>query len=68
MGSIVRTHTASPAPPDLFKGGGKSGVNFNCFHRRRQSEQLKKGGGSIVQGQVFLKGGAGTFPLFIIFN
>ena len=32
---------------------------------REESEKLKKGGGSVVQGQVFLKGGreAGTFPI-----
>ena len=32
---------------------------------REESEKLKKGSGSVVQGQVFLKGGreAGTFPI-----
>ena len=28
------------------------------------SEKLKKGGGSMVLGQVFLKGGPGTFPIW----
>ena len=28
-----------------------------------ESENLKKGGGSTVQEQVFLKGGAGPFPI-----
>ena len=28
-----------------------------------ESEKLRKGGGSMLQGRVFLKGGAGTFPI-----
>ena len=28
-----------------------------------ETEILKKGGGSMVQGQVFLKEGADTFPI-----
>ena len=28
-----------------------------------ESEKLKKGGGHIVQGLVFLKGGTDTFPI-----
>ena len=35
----------------LDKGGGE------------ESEKLKKMGGSLVQGKVFLKVGAGTFPI-----
>ena len=47
----------------FFKGG----VNFKYLPRRRgetggESEKLKRDG-SIMQGQVFLKGGAGTFPI-----
>ena len=33
------------------------GVNFDYLPQRGGSEKLKKGGGSIVQGQVFLKEG-----------
>ena len=37
---------------------------FDYLPRRGESEKLKKGGGSMVQRQVFLKGGAiGTFPI-----
>ena len=52
----------SSEPPPFFKGGG---VNFNYLPRRGDSEKLKKGCGSMVQGEVFLKGGgeAGTFPI-----
>ena len=49
------THIHSSDPPLNFnelpqKGGG-------------DSEKLTKDGGHMVQGQVFLKGGAGTFPI-----
>ena len=49
QGSIVRTPSPSPL--------------FDYLPRRGRSEK-KKGGGSMVQGQVFLKGGGatGTFP------
>ena len=51
----------------LFKGGGGGGrgeVNFKCLTKRGGggvSEKFKNGGGSMVQGQVFLKewGGGG---------
>ena len=49
---IVRT---PPPPLFFFKGGGE--VSFDYRPRRRESEKLKKEGGSMVQGQVFLKGG-----------
>ena len=41
----------------FFKGGE---VNFDYFPRKGggQSEKFYKGGGTMVQGQVFLKGGA----------
>ena len=52
-GSIVWT-----PPPPFFKGVG---VNFNYFPWRRGSEKLKRGE-SMVQGKVFFKRGAGTFP------
>ena len=38
------------------------------FHIVSESEKLKKGGGNMVQGQVFLKGGGGGeggLPLFL---
>ena len=47
-------HTRPPPPPPFFKGGG---VNFDYLPQRGESEKLKKGGGSVVQGKVFLKGG-----------
>ena len=56
--------TATPAPPPhththththFLKWGE---VNFDYLPRRgRESENFKKGVGSMVQGQVFLKGG-----------
>ena len=47
-------------PPLFLKGGG---VNFDYLPQRGEIWKIKKGGGSMVQGQVFLKGreGAGTF-------
>ena len=48
-------------PPYIFKRGQE--VNFNYLLQRGESEKLKKKGGSMVQGQVFLKRGAGTFPI-----
>ena len=43
-------------------------VNFDYLPRRRESEKLKKGGGSTMQGQVFLKGGEGLTLLFNFFK
>ena len=56
-------HSSDPPPAPLFKRG--VGVNFNHLPRRGDIEKLKKGCGSMVQGEVFLKGGreAGTFPI-----
>ena len=41
------------------------GVNFDYLPWRegRESEKSQKLGGSMVQGQVFLKGGTDTFPI-----
>ena len=52
-----------PTPPFLKKGGG--GVNFNYLPGRGGGWiwKIKKGGGSMLQGQVFLKGGPGTFVI-----
>ena len=53
---IVRTPS-----PFLFKGGGGVNVNYLPW-RGGNSEKLKKEGGSMVEEQVFLKGGiAGIF-------
>ena len=53
-----------PSAPPLFKGAE---INFDypppIPQEGREYEKLKTGGGSMVQGQVFLKGGAGTFPI-----
>ena len=43
-------------PPSFLKGGE---VNFDYLPWRGESEKLKKAGGSMVQGQVFLKWGGG---------
>ena len=62
QGSIVWT------PFPFLKGWAE--VNFNYLPQRGwgDSEKLKRGGESMVQGQVFLKGGGGErlviFPLF----
>ena len=54
-----------PPPPPPFLKEGK--VHFNYLPQRGEgdSEKLKKGDGSMVQGQVFLKEGrwAGTFRI-----
>ena len=47
-------------PPPLFKGVG---VNFNYLPWREGSEKLKTGGGSMIQGQIFLKWRTDTFPI-----
>ena len=47
-------------PSPFFKGGE---VSFDYLPRRGGSVNLKKRGESMAQGQVFLKGGADTFPI-----
>ena len=42
-----------------FLGG--RGENFICLPRRGESSKLKKAGGSMVEGWVFLKGVGDTF-------
>ena len=60
VSSFILTYFRCPPPFFLrWKGGG---VNFDYFPWRGESEKLK-GGGIIVQGKVFLKGRAGTFPI-----
>ena len=57
-----------PFPLSFLKGGE---VNFDDLPWRGESEKLKKAGGSMVQGQVFLKwagvGGRGGLAL-LLFN
>ena len=57
---IVRT----PHPNPLFLKKGE--VNFDYLPQRGGGpEKIKKGGGgSMVQGPVFLKVGAGAFPIY----
>ena len=52
--------TNSSEPPPLFIGGSESWLPPPGGD---ESEKLKKVGGSMVQGQVFLKGGVGTFSI-----
>ena len=59
----IHLHSSDPPPtPTPFKKGG---VNFNYLPQRGgDSEKLKRGGESMVQRQIFLKGGGtGTFPI-----
>ena len=67
---IVRTPTPPPTRLFLLKGR----INFKYFFPRMgRIWKIKKRGGGMVQGQVFLKGGGGwhfsylTFLRFIIF-
>ena len=46
-------HLVCPPPPFFLKGGGV--VNFDYLPLRGGSEENKKWGGSMVQGQVLLK-------------
>ena len=70
MRTIVKH--SSDLPPPLFKGGRWNtsssiktggGVNFDYVPGGEGNLKIKKEGGSMVQGQVFLKGGANTFPI-----
>ena len=65
--TCMALHSSEPPPPPsppnpLFLKKGE--VNFDYLPQRRGSEKVKKGGGSMVQGQVFLKVGAGAFPIY----
>ena len=44
------------------------GVYFDDLPWRGKSEKLKKRGGSMVQGRVFLKGGGGGGVTLFLFN
>ena len=50
---------SSDPPPPFYMGEGGGGENFD-YPGGGRSEKLKKGSGSMVQGQVFLKGGSDT--------
>ena len=51
-------HSSDPSLAILKRGGG---INLIAYPGGRDSEKFSKGGGGMVQGQVFLKGaGAGT--------
>ena len=54
--SGIVIHGLGPSP--FLRGE----VNFDYLPLRGESEKLKKMGGSMVQGQVFLKGGL-TLPI-----
>ena len=60
---VWRLHSSEPpplTPLPLFNGGSKFWLPPPG--EGGQSGKLKKGGGSMVQGQVLLIGGADTFP------
>ena len=54
-------HSSDPPPPFYMRGGGGGGGENFDYPGGGRSEKLKKGSGSMVQGQVFLKGGSDTF-------
>ena len=62
----MHIHSSDPTPtpplPFFLKGDGE--VSFDYRPRRGDSEKLKKDGGSMVQGQVFLKGGGWGADIF----
>ena len=55
----LRMHSSDPK---------RGGVNCDYLSRRGGSEKLKKAGGSMVQGQVLLKGRGLTLFLFFFFK
>ena len=65
---VTEPHSLDP-PPHFLKSGG--GVNFNYLSQRRGFWKTKKRGGSMVQRQVFIKGGGGLarflFNFFTIY-
>ena len=64
LSRYIRVFIVRTPPPLFFLTGG---VNFNYLLRRGESEKLKKGGGSMAQGQVFLGGGLALL-LFYFFK
>ena len=61
---IVRTPPTTTTTTPLFKGEG-GGVNFDYLPWRGGIWKIKKGGGDMVQGQVFLKRGDWHFSYFV---
>ena len=65
LSPILAIHSSDPSPPSpppLFLKGWE--VNSDYLPQKGVVfKKFKKGGGITVQGQVFLKGGAGTFPI-----
>ena len=45
------------------RGGGGGEIKFWLPSPEGGNWKIKKVGGSVLQGQVFLKGGADTFPI-----
>ena len=61
----MRKHDIVRIPSPTFKKGA-GGVNFDYLPKRGESEKLKKGGESMVQGKVLLKKkGGGKLTLFV---
>ena len=58
---IFIVHSSDPTPPLSFLKA--ENVNIDYLPRTGGSEKLEKEDGSIVQGQVFLKGEADTFSI-----
>ena len=54
----------SSDPPFFLKGRE---VNFDCLPRKGEYERIQKGGGSMGQGQIFLKEGGWHFS-YLIFS
>ena len=65
---LIRKGCAIKHLPDNFymvRLHSLGGIDFDYLTRRGAGtlRKLKKGGGNMVQGQFFLKGGAGFFPI-----
>ena len=61
--SIIHSSDSCPLPSLFLKRVEESKFWLPPVKGEGESEKLKKGGGSRVQGQVFLKGEAETFPI-----
>ena len=57
------TRSLHSSDPLFLKGGEEILITSPDKGGGEESEKLKKMGGSMVQGKVFLKVGAGTFPI-----
>ena len=63
--NILLIIVQTPPPPPFFKDGGR--VNFNYLPQRGGPWKIRKRGRSIVQEQVFLKGGGRVALSLFIF-